>query len=163
MTVIRHRPGFASVASLGVITLGVVAFHAVAPNWSKRFGLDVWNYSYYEADQRQTAHERKNLEVSHDRLRRQIEACDRIAGRLVAGELTLAEAAEDASRVNSDRPGFDDCLQIEHPHAGTERLRAARYIMVRARFYMIDRRDTSREVEVMERLEEDYRKLAAAK
>jgi len=162
MTVIHRRPGAASVAALGVITLTVAAAHAVAPNWSQRLGLDVWNYSEYAADLRECTERRKELEAGHDRLLFQIDAGDRIAGLVIDRHLTLAEAADEAFQVNQGRSGFSDSLGFTYGNGTTARERYARYVIDRVRIRLEDCGESSRLAEVMPRLEAEYRELPTA-
>ena len=56
MTVLRRRPGIASVAALAGITAALSIAHLVAPEWSRAVGLDVWNLSAAQAEWERIRH-----------------------------------------------------------------------------------------------------------
>jgi hypothetical protein len=162
MTAIHRRPGAASVAALGVITLSVAAAHAVAPNWSRSVGLDVWRYSEYAADLRQCHDRRKELAAGHERLFQQMDVGDRLAAGLIDAHVSLADAADEIGRVNQDRTGFADTLRWSFGDGTSPRQRFARYLLVRARSRLEDAGDPSRLAEVTARLEAEYRAMPPA-
>ena len=159
MTVLHRRPGAASVAALGVITLTVAAAHAIAPAWSERVGLDLWRYSEYVEDHRQCIERRKELAANHDRLLHQIDAGDRIAAQLIERHTSLADAAEEVGRVNEDRTGFLDSLRFSYRDAATAQRRFARYLIARVQIRLQESGDSSRLAEVTSRLEAEYQEL----
>lgn len=159
MTAFHRRPGAASVTALGVITLTVATAHIVAPNWSHQVGLDVWRYSEYIADHHDCSEHRKDLEAEHDRLRQQIEVSDQIAILLIDRHVSLADAADEAARVNEDRSGFISSLGCTYRDAVTTRQRCSRYLISRVRLRLEETGESSRLVEIESRLEAEYRDL----
>jgi hypothetical protein len=129
MTVLNRRPGIASVATLGVLSLAVTAAHLVAPGWSRSAGLDLWNYPTVVADERAAIDRRVDLQATHDRFREQVEAADHIADLVIDGRLPLADAAAEVARINRDRPSFRDSLRCTFLDATTDRRRDAAYVI----------------------------------
>ena len=101
---------------------------------------------------------RKELEGTHGRLLRQIEAADHVVGLLVDGKLSLADAADEVGRINQGRPGFLDGLRSLYPAAVTERQLVARYVIHKAGERLEG--DPARRAEVLARLEAEYRVLS---
>ena len=159
MTAIHRRPGTASVAALGVISLTIATAHAIAPAWSQSVGLDVWHYSEYAEDHRQCIERRKELQVGHERLMQQFDAADRITAQLIERRISLADAADEAGRVNEDRPGFFESLGFSYHDATTVQQRCARYLIDHVKHRLEETGDTSHVLEIMSRLEAEYREL----
>jgi hypothetical protein len=158
MTVLRRRPGIASVAALAGLTVALfVAAHAAAPEWSRAAGLDVWSLSAEDAMLRVEVDRRGDLEADHNLLRRRMAVADQLATQLVDGQLRLADAADEVVRVNRDRDSFFLVLSREHPGAVTERRLAARYLIAKIEDRFQD--DPSRAAEATGRLEAQYRLL----
>jgi hypothetical protein len=157
MIVLRRRPGIASVAVLAGITAALVTAHAVAPEWSRAVGLDVWNLSAAEADQRESADRRDELAAQHEQLRQRVAVADHLCTQLIDGRVRLAEAADEVIEVNRDRDAFFFVLRLEHPDATTDRELAACYLIAKiaARFYD----DPSRRAEATGRLEAEYQAM----
>jgi hypothetical protein len=103
-----------TVAVLVGIVLVLAAVFAVAPTWARAAGLDVWNLRSVRAEQAAAAERRGELEDQHDRLWQQVGAGDLVVDRLVEGKLGLAEAVEELSQINADRPGFVIGLRCHH-------------------------------------------------
>src|SRR5262245_27942575 len=121
MTVLRRRPGIASVAVLGGITAALLTAHAVAPEWSRAAGLDVWNISTVEDEFRATQDRRDELEAEHARLLRRVALADRLGTELIDGQIRLADAADEVDRVlGPDREQFYFVLRRDHSSATTE-------------------------------------------
>jgi hypothetical protein len=156
MTVLR-RPGIVSVAALGGITLAIGVAHAVAPEWSRRTGLDVWSYPELSTREREVEDRRKELQGVHDQLRRQVEAADHVVSLLIDGELSLGDATDEILRINQGRNGFIDGLRSTYPEAHTDRQLTARYAIRKAAEQLEG--DPSRQAEVLARLEAEYHRL----
>ncbi|HJZ56466.1 MAG TPA: hypothetical protein VKE74_15985 [Gemmataceae bacterium] len=157
MTVLRRRPGIASVATLGVITLTLGTARILAPEWSRHAGLDVWNYPGLTDDLRATDHDRKELEAKHERLRCQIEAADHVIELLIDGELTLPAAVDEIERITQNRSGFPGSLRVSHPDASTDRQLIVRYAIRKAAERLAE--DPAQQARVLARLEAEYRQL----
>jgi hypothetical protein len=157
MTVLRRRPGIASVAVLAGITVALATAHAVAPEWSRAAGLDVWNIPAAEAERRELEDRRDDLEAVHAQLRVRVAAADHLSTQLIDGRARLADAADEVVWLNRDRDAFFRVLRLDHPSARTERELAARYLIskVADRFYD----DPSGRAEATDRLEAEYRRL----
>jgi hypothetical protein len=130
MTTVR-RTGTASAAVLSglVLTLGVA--QAAAPEWTRHVGLDVWNLSGLRAQVQGLHEEAADLESQEDRLRLEVEALDNLTARLVAGDVSLAEATAAAEPIMRERTGFDTAARLNYP-APTFTHSVARYLIHRA-------------------------------
>jgi hypothetical protein len=151
-----RRTGLASVATLAALTLTVGVIHAVAPEWSERMGVDVWNLSEVEAEWNRTEEKGRELAAASEREIRQIEASDRVAGELAAGRLSLADAVDELCRVNAGRPAFITCQRMADPD-GTERDWVAQYAVAKAVRYPAA--DPARQADVACRLAAEYAAL----
>lgn len=158
MTVFRRRPGIASVAVLAGISAALLTAHAVAPEWSRDAGLDVWNAPRLEAEHRESKDRRAELEVVHEQLRQRVAIADSLCARLIGGRVRLADAADEVVRLNRDRDGFYCVLRLEHPFATTERELAARYLLAKVTDRLAD--DPSLRTEATRRLEAEYRTIS---
>jgi hypothetical protein len=152
-----RRTGLASVATLAALTLTVGGVHALAPDWSRRMGVDVWNLPCLEAERVQKDALGDELEAHGERTFRQIEASERVAAELAAGRVSLADAVVELERVNSSRSALLAGQRAFHPDAGDDRELVARYAVSKA--LRIFRDDSTRRTEVMPRLEAEYRAL----
>lgn len=157
MTVLRRRPGIASVAALAGITAALTVAHAAAPGWVRAAGLDVWNLTDLLAEQRDEADRKTDLEIYHEDLRRQVAVADRLRERLLDGGVTLAAAADEVLRANRDRSEFLMVLQMEHPGATTDRELAAQYLIHKVADHFHD--DPSRRAAETGRLETELHAL----
>lgn len=158
MTVIHRRPGIASATTLTGITLAVALVHAIAPEWSRAAGLDVWNLPELRQSDADTSAQWEELRDAHDRLNRQVEASDHLVIRLIEGEMSLRVAVAELARINAGRTGFVTSLGCQHPEARTDETRLARYALHKAERFL--ERDPSRQAEVLARLEAEYAGLA---
>lgn len=151
-----RRTGIVSVATLAALTLTLVVGHAVAPEWVRRLGVDVWNLSAEEADLNRAEDAGRELNAAGDRVLRQIEASERVVGELVAGRVTLTAAVAELRRVNAGRAGFASAQRDADP-TGTEPAWVAQYALRRAHVALWD--DPSRQADVMRRLAAEYAAL----
>src|SRR5262245_20644207 len=87
-----RRTGIASAATLSGLALALGLAHAVAPEWVKRVGLDLWNLPALRLEARAVDDEAALLQVKADQEFRRTEMGSHIAGQLADGSLTLAEA-----------------------------------------------------------------------
>jgi hypothetical protein len=158
MTTIR-RPGVASAAVLVGLTASLFAAHLIAPDWSRRAGLDVWNLGEAERDRRAVAEERADLDATADRLHLQIEAADHVAARLIAGTVALPDAADELAALLRDCPGRQLALDRAYGDALDQRRQYALHAIDRAARLLED--DPARRDAVRARLEEEYRAMAS--
>lgn len=158
MSAIR-RPGAASAAVLIGLTTSLLVAHAVAPKWSRRAGLDVWNIPTLEADYRAAGEELADMDAHAERSARRRETATQIATQLAAGDTTLAAATDAIRTVFADDRGLPTALEFEYRDIPSERLRFARHVIDRVGRLLNE--DPSRLVEVTARLEAEYRAMAA--
>jgi hypothetical protein len=111
-------------------------------------------------ESRATAAERRDEVLALEQLyKSQIAAGDDVIARLVAGEYTLAEAADQLEWNNRNRTGFPLGVAQAHP-AATERDQWARYAIAKA--HRLLEGDEGRWTAVSARLEAKFRALADA-
>ena len=149
-----RRTGIVSVAALAALTLTVGVVHAVAPDWSRRMGFDVWNIGEAEAEARDAAQVAHDLCRTGDLIGRQIEASGHVARALAAGRLTLAAAVEELARVNAARAAFLEALRCTNPSASDDRELLAWYALKKVWIELAA--DPSRQAEVMARLTGEF-------
>src|SRR5262245_52770417 len=131
MTAAR-RAGTASAAALPALALALGLAHVAAPEWVRRAGLDVWNYAALREAARAGDCRRVALEIQQEQLFQEIEATTRLAERLAAGSVSLAEATDATEPILRDRTGFADVGPRFYP-APTFRLTVARYLIERVK------------------------------
>lgn len=158
MTAIR-RPGAASATVLLALATGLVAAHALAPGWSRRAGLDVWNLAEAQRTHRCALEDAAAADERAERAARRRAVANQLAADLVAGTAALAPAADRLRALFDDDPGVLVSLEIAHPGARTPRLRFARHAIDRATRSLAG--DPARRGAVTARLEAEYRALAA--
>jgi len=154
MTALHRRPGLASAATLSGIVLTLGLAHAVAPEWSRAAGLDVWNTGSARAALAAEQSRGADLDELNANVEAQIRGSEGVARRLGAGRLTLAAAADELLALNADRPGWEDGLTFAYPDAPTPRHRAARYALAK-----LSRTDAAAWAASAARLEAEYRAL----
>lgn len=159
MTVIR-RPGAASAAVLIGLSACLVAAHAIAPDWSRRAGLDVWNLAAAEEAGRDAVEQRAEIEANGERAARRRETANHTAAQLAAGTITLPAAADEIRAIFADDKGMALTLATTYHAVPTDRLRFARHTIERATRLLLD--DPTRLEDVSARLEAEYCAMAAA-
>lgn len=152
-----RRTGIASVAALAGLTLTVGVVHAVAPDWSRKVGLDVWNSSEAEAEARAADERRRELHDRADRVTRLMGASEHVAHALAAGRTTLADAVEALTHINDTRDGFQDTLRVYHRDATSDRERVARYAIGKVKAALAA--NPARRAEVLKKLGGEYAAL----
>ena len=157
MAPFSRRAGTASVAILAGIVLGLGLTHATFPDTVRAVGLDIWNFRAVVADYQASAARGDRLAAVHELLLQQIEASDRVAELLIAGELTLPDAVTELEGINRDRPDFGEILRSSFPDPPTYRARLARYAARKVHTALAD--DPSRLAAVSARLEAEYRQV----
>jgi hypothetical protein len=154
-----RRPGAASVAVLIGLSASLVVAHAIAPDWSRRAGLDVWNLAAVERDHRAAAEERAEVYAGAERATARRATAQQIATKLVAGTSDLPTAADELLEVFEQDRGMRFVLETQYPAAPTERHRFARHAIDRVCRLLVD--DPNHCAAVVARLEGEYRAMCA--
>ncbi|MDB5312123.1 MAG: hypothetical protein JWO38_6325 [Gemmataceae bacterium] len=128
----RRRTGIVSAVLLTGMTGGLTLVHAVAPDWSRRAGLDVWNVIAAEGELAKATAESEALEMKGDQMHRQIEASESVVGLLVEGRMSLPAATDELLVVNAGRVRFFKNQSFSYPDTATARERVARYAIAKA-------------------------------
>jgi hypothetical protein len=159
MTVIR-RPGTTSAAVLIGLSLSLAAAQVIAPKWSRRVGLDVWNYTALREQQHQAAEERDEIAARGEEAAARRAAGNQIAAELIAGTISLPAAADELAEVFQQDKGVRLVLECLHSTAPTERHRFARHAIDRVGNLLHD--EPARLSAVTARLEAEYRAMCAS-
>ncbi len=159
MIAIRRR-GTASAAVLTGLALGLAFAHLTAPDWSRRVGLDVWNYDTAERDLRAAAAEQDEVEAFAERSARRREAAGQIAAQLAAGTIALPAAADELRDMFAGETAVTGAIDGWYARVPPGRLRYARHAIDRALRLVED--DPTRTEEVRARLEAEFCVLTAA-
>ncbi|MBP3959555.1 hypothetical protein J8F10_30290 [Gemmata sp. G18] len=157
MATIR-RPGAASAAVLVGLSISMVGAHMVAPKWSRRMGLDVWNFAAVEAEQRQVADERDEIESKGEGSARRRVLADQFAARLATRDADLATTAVIMRDLFREHPGSRLTLETMYPSVRDSRLLYARHTINRVERLLLN--DPTQCETVLARLEAEYRELA---
>ena len=159
MTAIR-RPGTASAALLVGLSLSLVAAHAVAPDWSRRAGLDVWNIASLERAYENAAEEQADVYALEERATARRAAANQVATELIADPTRLPTAADELSEVFRQDSGMRFVLKSLFPAAPSERHVYARHAISRIEYLL--KHDPARRAAVLARLEAEYASLGTA-
>ncbi len=159
MTAIR-RPGAASAAVLIGLSVSLVTVHLLAPEWSRRAGLDVWNLAAVEGDYRAAAEHRDDIMASEGQAVARRAAGNQIAAKLIAGTTTLPTAAAELLEVFQQDTGMRLVLETFHSGAPTERHLFALHGIDRVKALLCD--DPAQCEAVVARLEVEYRAMCAS-
>ncbi len=159
MTAIR-RPGAVSATVLFGLSLGLVAVHGLAPNWSRRAGLDVWNFAALERAYEVASEERADVYAHEERSATRRRVANQIAGRLLTNPTQLPRAADELNEVFCEDSGMRLVLRTLYPDAPTERHLFARHAIDRIAFMLES--EPARHAEVVGRLEAEYRAMCVS-
>lgn len=111
------------------------------PGWLTAAGLDVWSapalHRQVAANETESARLTGRINDVHD----QILAKERLTAELLAGRITLAEAAEQFEPMIAAQPRIAADLRVKYPDATTDRERAARHVIEYARLRVTDAAD----------------------
>lgn len=151
-----RRAGASSAATLIGLALTIVVAHAMAPEWLRGVGLDVWNYPVALAANKAANQEWQSLQAQHEQLYKEIELSDYVAAQLIAGTLSLEAAVDELEPVLSHRSSFDRNVQVIY-HAKTFRQSVARYLI--QRIPRIMRNDPERQIAVLGQVECEYSQI----
>ncbi len=158
MIVIR-RSGAASAAVLVGLTASWMAAHLLAPDWSRRAGLDVWNLASAEQERKRVAETNAELDACRNQLDRRINASNHVTGQLIAGEITLATAADQLALIFRNFPSNHLMLKEQYGPVPSERHLFALHAIDRADRLLAD--DPARRDSIRARLEAEYRQLSS--
>jgi hypothetical protein len=159
MTALR-RPGVPSATVLLGLAAGFAAAHLLAPDWSRRAGLDVWNLPSARAALVAAAEEREEVVAYGERSARRREAANQIATQLAVGRVTLSAAADQINEVFRDDSGMSYVLVTVYPEAPSPRHRFALHAIERVRRVLSEEPD--RAAGVLACLQDEYRTLGPA-
>lgn len=150
MTAVR-RTGAASVTALSGFILFFGLAPTIAPQWLR--WSDLWKLREHRDALREAVDESVRIGDEAMQLQASIEAAEHIAGRLIAGTLSLAEAAEMAEPLVRNRPGFSSVDDWHYPGSSFRQL-IARYLI--RKVYSILENDPNRLAVALARLEAEY-------
>lgn len=155
MTAIR-RPGAVSAAVLVGLVVSLVTAQMVAPEWSRRTGLDVWNLPALDEQLRRATEERDEVLAFEEQSIKRREAAHQITKKLIDG-LPLAVGADELMEVYQNDQGIMITLETLHPHVPTVRHRFAHFAIDRVKVKLND--DPKQSQVVIARLEAEYKQL----
>jgi|GEM_PF-1672255 len=158
MTAIR-RPGAVSATVLVGLVLSLVTAQMVAPEWSQRTGLDVWNLPALDEQLRKAIEERDEMLVFEEQSIKRREAANQISKKLIEG-LPLAVGTDEMMEVYQNDHGVMITLETMHPRLPTMRHRIARFAIDRVKLRLKD--DPKRCQVVTDRLEVEFKQLDAS-
>lgn len=159
MTAIR-RPGAASGTVLVALSASLVLAHAIAPDWSRRVGMDVWNYAALEEQYHAAADEHAEVMAHEERSTSRRAAANQVAAKLIANSTSLPAAADELAEIFREDEGMRIVLEAMHRDAHTERHVFARHAIHRVRAVLVD--EPARRDAAVARLEAEYRAMCAA-
>jgi hypothetical protein len=151
-----RRAGATSAATLCGLALTIVLAHAIAPDWMKRFGLDVWNLPSAIAATRTAEEQLATLNAQEDQLFREIELGDRVTAQVAAGRMTLLAAVDEMEPILQNRGGFATTLKHDR-QIGSFRKGVARYLF--SRIPRVANNDPVQLTAVLAHLEEEYAQI----
>jgi hypothetical protein len=151
-----RRTGATTVATVFGLTFGVALANAVAPNWTQRVGIDVWNLPSAIEDNRTADEELIALDKQAERLRWEMETGDYLATELANGTKSLREAVDEMEPILRERIGFLANLDIAY-HTSSLRQGVARYLI--NRIPNLNKLEGNRQNDALNRLEQEYRLL----
>ncbi len=158
MTTMR-RSGAVSVTALVGLSLSLAAAHTLAPEWSRRAGLDVWNLPSLQKEYRQADEDRAEVEAFGDRAAKRREIADHITRKLANG-MPLAAATEELMELYQDDQGMLTTLESLYRVAPTARHRFALHAIERTQRLFRD--DPERWKAVSARLHAEYKVFDAS-
>ena len=156
MAVLQRRTGIVSVATLSGLALAVGLTQAIAPDWSRSYGLDLWCSSDCIAEYHEGYDRLKDQLQSSETLNRQMELSEYIASQLIEDQITLAEAINELEIINRDRIGFQDSLRTAYGDLN-DRERLALYALAKVQRQLES--DPSTQAIVLVKLEQQYLNL----
>lgn len=116
--------------ALVAAVVGVVcATLAVAnPTWARSAGIDVWNVNQAERELAAALGATERLAADDMTVLNRIGAKESLVNEVIAGRLSLADAAEQFLDLSADAPNYLDILRDRFPD-GTDEVRVARNVI----------------------------------
>jgi hypothetical protein len=151
-----RRAGGTSAATLLCLALTIVLAHMLAPNWTQRSGLDVWNLPTAVASSQTADQEAASLNAKENQLQREIELSDHVSAQLASGNLALKLAVDEMEPILQNRSGFAMAVKGMNP-SFSFRQGVARYLI--SRVPRIMNNDPVLQIAVLDRLEYEYSEL----
>lgn len=152
-----RRPGTISAAVLVALVLTFAAAHTIAPEWTHRVGMDVWNLPAMDQQLRQAQEGRDEiLELEQKSMQRR-EAANRVAWKLIDG-MPLTQAADELLILFQDDQGVIITLESNFPNTPSRRHLFALHAIDRAKRFL---KDPQQYQSVVTRLEEEYKSIEA--
>jgi hypothetical protein len=108
--------------------LVVITALAVHPTWARSLGADVWNMPALTEQVRTTETEGTRLAAEDTEVQRRIAIKDAIVTELLAGRITLADATDQFTAMNTSRPHYMAAIRDTFPGA-TDREKMARNVI----------------------------------
>ena len=106
-----------------VVAVVVVPFLSLAvanPTWAKTAGLDVWNITSAERDLADATRTHRQLAADDITVLNRITAKEALTDEVIAGRVTLADAAAQFLALSSDAPLYLTYLLDTYPHAADD-------------------------------------------
>lgn len=125
------------------------------PQWAREIGLDVWNIPADAAATRAAEERRDDLRAERAALARCAAANNGVFVRLIEGEVSLGEAADQLEQINGWRDAWPDVIRRSEPAATTDRDAYAGWAIRWVTAHLED--DPDRLAGVRPRLEREYR------
>jgi hypothetical protein len=159
MTAIR-RPGAASAAVLIGLSASLVVAHLIAPEWSRRTGLDVWNLTALEEQYRVAVEQRQDVVAHAEQAATRRATANQIAAKLIAGTTPLPVAADELAEVFHEDEGMRSVLRTMYQHSPTTRHMFARHAIDRVKGLLVD--EPAHRKAVVARLEVEYQDMGSS-
>jgi hypothetical protein len=142
-----------ALGALALISLGFV----LHPAWAQSAGVDVWNLPGLQRQLREADDEDRRLSADNAELMRCLRAKEATVADLLAGRVTLAEAADRFSLLNASRPQC--AARVRECYAGsTDREKYAQNVID----FALHRVPSHEQPDVAARLEVEFRHVLAA-
>ena len=161
MRSLPHRTGAVASSIVAAFAGAFLLVHLLVPRWAHTAGLDFWELDRTVEHLRSEEQRTREIQEESDRVFSQMSVCDVVATALIDERIAFADAVDRIDEITRSRRGFAEVLFAIHPQARTHRERLARYTIGKVQSILID--DPSRQVEVLERLETEYRKMVASR
>ena len=144
---------------LVAVLIGLSTPHMIAPEWSRRNGLDMWSLGAELRAHRKVTEEGAEMTATVERFVQRTAVAQQIAVRLSANTITLPAAADELMMVFEDDASMRYTLEMQYSRAPTVRHAFALHAIERVRWLLAN--DPNR-AEVLARLEVEYRAMCTA-
>jgi hypothetical protein len=139
------------------LTLVTVTLLAVHPTWARSIGADVWNVPALEEQIRASKSAGEQLEAEDTDVRNRILIKEAIVTDLIAGRISLAEAAEQFTVLNADHPRYTEVIRAQFPGVPDHEM-MARHVIA----YALPRAAAHERSAVAKRLDAELHQMLAA-